>query len=301
MGNILKSLTIGLILACCSYSYAQDVTVRGGFFKDSLHVGDETGFYLSATYPSNLNIIFPDSTFNYSPFEFSRREYFPTKTTDGNSYDSVIYYVSTFEVEKLQPLSLPVFQLNAQDCTTYRSNADTVLLAELVKNLPDTLTSKNLPLKENTVYEDVPYLFNYPILFIVIGVLLVVTAVIWFVFGKRIRKHFKLKKMFKAHQRFLDMYNKQVEAIRSAFSPAQAEHALAYWKQYMEQLEARPYTKLTTRETAQLENNENLRKNLHSIDGAIYGHGTTVLEPLENLKQYADQRFAKKLEEVKHG
>jgi hypothetical protein len=69
----------------------------------------------------------------------------------------------------------------------------------------------------------------------------------------------------------------------------------------MEQLESRPYTKLTSRETTQMENNEVLGKNLHSIDGAIYGHSTTVLEPLEDLRRYADQRFAKKLEEVKHG
>jgi hypothetical protein len=50
-----------------------------------------------------------------------------------------------------------------------------------------------------------------------------------------------------------------------------------------------------------MENNEGLGRNLHSIDGAIYGHNTRVLESLESLKQFADQRFAKKLEEVKHG
>ena len=88
---------------------------------------------------------------------------------------------------------------------------------------------------------------------------------------------------------------------KSAFSPTHTEHALAHWKKYMEQLESMPYTKLTSRETTQLENNEGLGRNLHSIDGAIYGHNTTVLEPLENLRQYADRRFAKKLEEVKHG
>ena len=58
---------------------------------------------------------------------------------------------------------------------------------------------------------------------------------------------------------------------------------------------------MTSRETSQLENDEALGKNLHSIDGAIYGHNTTVVDSLETLKQYADQKFAKKLEEVKHG
>jgi hypothetical protein len=295
------ALAIGLFVASFGFSIGQDVNVRGGFFLDSLRVGDQTGFYLSATYPSNLNIIFPDSTFNYHPFEFNEKKYFPTQTTNGKSYDSVIYYLSTFEVDRVQRLSLPVFQLNPQDCTIYTTDVDTVLLTELVKDMPDTLTAQNLPLRVNTIYEDVPYLFNYPILFISLGVLVVVASVGWIFFGKKIKRYFKLKKMSKAHVQFLETYNRHVETIKSAFSSTHTEHALAYWKKYMEALEARPYTKLTSRETSQLENNETLGKNLHSIDGAIYGHNTTVVESLENLKHYADQKFAKKLEEVKHG
>ncbi len=107
--------------------------------------------------------------------------------------------------------------------------------------------------------------------------------------------------MLKAHQKFLEVYNRQVENIKTAFSPDTTERALSQWKKYMEQLEARPYTKLTTRETTQMENNELLGRTLHAIDGAIYGHSTSVIESLENLKSFADQRFTKKLEEVKHG
>jgi hypothetical protein len=213
----------------------------------------------------------------------------------------VIYYLSTFEIDKQQSLSLPIFQVNLQDCTVFTSNIDTVLLAELAPNLPDTLTAQKLPLRVNALYEDVPYLFNYPILLISVGALLVITAIVWIGFGKKIIKHFKLKRMFKAHQKFLEVYNQQVETIKSAFSPSHTERALSHWKKYMEQLELRPYTKLTTRETAQLENNEGLVKNLHSIDGAIYGHNTSVIEPLESLKDFADHRFKKKLEELRHG
>lgn len=294
------SLMIGIWLASVNL-FAQEVIVRSGFFSDSVSVGDETGFYLSAEYPSHLNIIFPDSTYGYDPFEFRSKRYFPTQTTAGKSYDSVIYYLATFEIEDVQTLNLPIFQINAADCTKYTSPTDTILLAALAKNIPDTLTAQNLPLRVNTLYEDVPYLFNYPILLIVLAVLLVIVAVVWVGFGGKIRKHFKLKRMAKAHQRFLETYTKQVETIKSAFSPATTEHALAYWKRYMEQLESRPYTKLTTRETTQIENNETLGKNLHSIDGAIYGHNTRVVESLESLKLFADQRFARKLEEVKHG
>lgn len=299
--NIKKYLIVTLILASgLTRTTAQDVIVRNGFFVDSLRIGDQTGFYLSAKYPSNLNIIFPDSTYNFSPFEYEKKQYFPTRTADGKSYDSVVYYLSTFEIERIQTLSLPVFQLNPQDCTVYTSARDTVLLVELVKNLPDTLTAQNLPLKINTLYENVSYLFNYPVLLISIIGLAIVLVVVWLVFGKKIRKYFMLKKMQKAHQKFLEEYNHQIESIRTAFSSVTTESALSQWKKYMERLEARPYTKLTTRETASMENNELLGKNLHTIDGAIYGHNTAVIESLEDLKKFADLRFAKKVEEVKH-
>jgi hypothetical protein len=301
-GGIKKFLFAVLIGMCfLNSSTAQNVTVRGGFFTDSLTVGDKTGFYLAAKYPSNLNVAFPDSSFYYGPFEFVSKRYFPTRTTAGESYDSVIYYLSTFEIEPIQTLSLPVFQLNAQDCTIYNTEIDTIQLIELAKNLPDTVTVQNVPLKANTIYENVPRHFNYPMLIIAISALLIVTVLVWIVFGRKIRKHFKMKKMFKAHRKFLEAFSHQVETIKGAFSPVNTEHALAQWKRYMEQLESRPYTKLTTRETTRMENNEVLGRNLHSIDGAIYGHNTRVIESLEHLKQFADQRFTQKLEEVKHG
>lgn len=288
-------------LAGVSFALAQDVSVRGGFFLDSLRVGDETGFYLSARYPSNLNLVFPDSSFNYGPFEFISKQYFPTRTESGQSYDSVIYYLTTFEIDPHQMLSLPVFQLNEEDSTAYQTEIDTIALIELARNIPDTVTAQTLPLRQNTIHENVPKHFNYPVLIISLAVLLVTIVIVWVVFGKTIRKHFKVKKMLKAHRRFLEVYDQQIEAIKTAFSSAQTEHALAHWKKYMEQLESRPYTKLTTRETVRIENNEALGKNLHSIDGAIYGHNTRVVESLESLKQFADQRFGKKVEEVRHG
>ena len=169
--------------------------------------------FLVAEYPSNLNILFPDSTHNFAPFEFEKRIYFPTKTIEGKSYDSVVYYLSTFEVDRHQVLSLPVYQLNPMDCTVYFSRQDTILLTELVKNLPDTLTAQNLPLKVNTAYQNVSYLLNYPVIIIILAAVLASAGVVWIGFGKKIRRHFRLKKMQRAHQKFLDAYTSQIENI----------------------------------------------------------------------------------------
>ncbi len=298
-----RSFWFGLasLLFSIGWANAQDVVVHGGFLIDSLGIGDIGGYYLTARYPSARNILFPDSTYNFAPFEYERRHYSPTLTRDGVSYDSVVYYLSTFEVDKIQTLSLPVYEPGALDTTTYLSPRDTIRLVELVKMLPDTLAVQNLPLKTNTAYELVPFLFNYPVLFIVVGILLVITIAGWLLFGKRIRKYYRLKRMEKAYQKFVGSFSNEIEQLRQAFSPVRTEQALVAWKRYMEQLEMRPYTKLTARETMRMANSESLGMHLKTIDGAIYGHNTQVVEPLEQLKDFAHGSFTRKMQEVKHG
>lgn len=313
-GSFIKMMRIsvlyGLLLVCCTLAprlvCAQEkptaeVKVTAGFFEDSLYIGKPVRFYLTARYPQTLNVVFPDSSHTYTPFEFERKDYFPTDTEDGISYDSVIYYVSTFEIDREQYLSLPVFQVNEKDSITFQSEQDTILVTQLVNFSVDTIAIDKLPMKLSVAYHDVPGQFNWPIFTIVAVSILVIAVVVWFVFGKRIRKYFRIKSMLEAHRKFVESYTREVTNLRQAFSAVTTETALAHWKLYMEQLEARPYTKLTTREARNFFQDETLIRNLQTIDGAIYGHSVNVIEPLENLKAVADQRFQTKLQEVKHG
>lgn len=279
------------------------VQVRGGFFEDSLLVGDQVRFYLSATYNKDLTILFPDSAYNFEPFEFEHKRYFSTQTKDGISYDSVIYHLSTFEVDPVQYLSLKVFQVNASDCTQYVSNIDSIKLTPLVTLKLDTIPVEKLPLKINDTYHYVSRFFNYPVAIIIVSALLVIAAIVWFVFGKRIRKHFKTKRLVKAHQKFIETYTRQVTALKNSFTASRAEHAVLLWKKYMEQLEAKPYTSLTTRETQSIDNDAELFQNLKTIDGAVYGyvHDHTVVTSLEHLQAFADKRFHHQLGKLKHG
>lgn len=295
-------LTLLLLMFTCAFNLqAQDVKARSGFFSDSVKIGEPVGFYLSATYPSQINILFPDSTFNFAPFEFERKKYFTTETTDGKSYDSVVYYLSSFELDEIQTLGLPVFQLNPQDCTTFLSNVDTIRLTLSANNIPDTVSLQTLPLKESVTYENVPSEFNYPILLLVLTVVIVVTAIVWLVFGKKIRKYLRLKRLLKAHHQFMQSFSSSIEGVSAAFSPTSTETILSSWKKYMEQLEAKPFTKLTTTEMLRIHQDTVLEKNLHTIDSAIYGHNTSVVESLYRLQAYTDERFTKKLEELKNG
>jgi len=276
------------------------VDVYGGFVADSVKIGERTAFYLSAHYPTELTILLPDSAFSFSPFEYETREYFPTQSAGGRSVDSVVYYLSTFEVDAQQILSLPAFVVNERDCTEVLSNADTIQLVQLVTQLPDSVTADKLPLRENTAFADVPGTFNYPLFLIIGGGILLVLVVLVLIFGKRIRRHFKIRRLLRHHEAFQRSYTQAMEPLRSALSVPGTESALVLWKRYMEQLEARPYTKLTTREMLVMEKDENLGRHLKAIDGVVYGHGTAVVDSLENLKSFAERRFQQKLEEVKH-
>lgn len=296
-----RSIVLTVFLSL-PYILAAQVTVRSGFLQDSVMIGDQATYFLTATYPQKLHVLFPDSTFNFQPFEFSRKQYFTTQTRDSISYDSAVYFLSTFEVDLIQRLQLPVFVLHQQDCTTFLSVKDSVSLQELVTQpLPDTLKAENLPLVSNTAYEPVDWLLNYPLLaYVGIG-LLVLSVAIWLIFGKKIRQHFLIKRLRKQHEKFINSFTEQVEILRQRFTPQQTEQALSNWKYYMESLDQKPYAKLTTKETATLLQDDLLANYLRLVDTAIYGRNNQVEEPLIHLREHAIKTFQQKIEKVSHG
>jgi hypothetical protein len=281
---------------------AQEIKVRAKFAEDSIKIGKPIEFYLSAHYPQDLNVLFPDSTFSFAPFELQKKIYFPTQTKNGISKDSVIYFLSTFEVDSLQSLKLPVFVVNPMDCTQVFSNTDSLFFQNLVKAIPDSLTTEKLPLKVNTNYLGVRWQLNY-ILFAIGGVILLVSLIlVWVFFGKRIRKYFKLKRMTKGYEVFRTKFETSVEKLDKDFSPKTVEASLIIWKNYLESLMSRPYTKYTSKEIRIIENSEQLGQALSEIDRMIYGHAKENIQaPFSNLKDYVHQQFEKKKEEVVHG
>jgi hypothetical protein len=292
---------VAALLLLANHGSAQNIDVRAGFLSDSIKIGETTAFYLSVHYGDSLNVLFPDSTFKFSTFEFNKKEYFATRTRNRVSIDSAVYYFSTFEVDREQYLQLPVYVIHPQDCTAFDSPSDTVLIEQMVAEVPDSVSADQLPLKMNTAYEKVDFQFNYWILIIAGAVLLVIALIIWIFFGKRIARYYRAKRLQRKHNEFVRSYGEIVQKLQNGFSTNHAEKALAFWKRYMEVLEPYPFTKLTTRETFILTKDETLAGNLRQIDRAIYSDQPTVLTPFEQLRSFADQRFMKKLQEVQHG
>lgn len=300
-----KSLSAAVVIAVAGWlapaAAIAQIRVSGGFLYDSLKIGQQTAFYLSAHYPSGETVLFPDSMHAFAPFEYQDKKYFATETDNGTSVDSTIYYLTTFELGPFLALKLPVYVAAAGDCTEYASNTDSIRVVQLVTSVPDSLSVDKLPLREHTAWQPVATDINYFIILSVLAGLLLIAAVVWAFFGRRIVRYLRARKLQKKHSQFSEAFNGIIAELQRTFSRSATEDAISLWKKYMEDLEGRPYTKLTSRETLRLLADEALGAQLSAIDRAIYGHDGAVVEPLRQLSVVADRHFSKKMEEVRHG
>lgn len=273
------------------------VKVRGQFLVDSIKIGKPFPYALAVAYPSDKRILFPDSTFQFAPYEFVDKQYFPTRSANGISRDSAIYYLNSFEIDSVQSLALPIFIIQPQDCTRLMAAPDFVLFQHLVTISTDSIEATKLPLKVNAFYEPVQWLFNYPLASIIGGIALVLLIVAWIIFGKRIIRYFKIKRMRKGFQLFIQNFTASIEQLKTNYSAKGAEQSLTLWKQYLENLEDKPFTKLTSKEILKSPGNESLVAPLATVDRLIYaGAVPTSFDAFYELKSYSEDRFYKKLE-----
>ena len=300
--KISLSLVFVTLLSVPAFSQAEKgVKVNGRFLVDSIKIGEQVPYSLTAFYPSSSNLVFPDSTFSFAPFEFSKKKYFQTKTKDNLSYDSVVYFVTTFEIDSIQTLKLPVFEIHKKDCTAVFSESDTLFLKHLVTQKTDSIDAPALPLKTNTTYQNVKWLLDYPFLLAIVGVLLIASVVVWIIFGKKIKRYFKARKLSKNHEAFLNKFTTTVSELSVNYSPSKAEKTMLLWKNYMEKLSARPFTKSTSKEIVIQEKDEALGRALQVIDRMVYGGSAFTSEPFDSLRTFSNNQFANKLKEVNRG
>ncbi|HEY5823684.1 MAG TPA: LapA family protein [Cyclobacteriaceae bacterium] len=290
-----RFLILSFFLLSTFLALGQEVKVRGQFLLDSAKVGKYVPFSLTARYSKDQDVLFPDSTFSFAPFEFYKKNYFTTVTKDTLSYDSVVYYLATYETDRLQKLRLPVFVIQPRDCTKVFSQEDSLNIVSTVKSFPDSLSIDQLPVKMNTAYQKVDWTLNYPLLTLLVGVLIAGALIVWTVFGKRIREHFRQKRLLKRYQAFLGNFNRLTEELKSDLTAPRAEEAMTVWKKYMEELSDVPYTKYTTREIKLAFAGNDIGTSLSAIDRMIYGHITLEsLDAFQQLKSEAENSFRKK-------
>jgi len=271
----------------------------GEFWQDSIKIGEEVSYSLSYSYPIDQKVIFPDSSYNFFPFDFSKKEYFPTKRLDSATLkDSVIYTLASFELDSIFYLRVPVFILEGADSLPYYSNTDSLYFKSVVDSIqtPPALTS-------NTQFSEVKTQFNYIYFSIGAAFVLLVLTVLAIIFGKTIYQKLKIYRLKRSYEKFEKEFAQLIASANGDVSRPITEHILNIWKNYLEKLEKRPITKFTTKEISVIYQNEDLKDTLKQLDRRLYGDikPNNIHQLFGNLKQFSSDRLYHKIEEVKHG
>jgi hypothetical protein len=284
---------------CVLAGQAQEVHPGGRFLVDSLKVGMPVPYSLAVKYPRGQRVLFPDSTHSFAPFEWDRMKYYPTRSDDLFSYDSAVYFLSTFEVDSAQWLRLPIYVVKGRDSLAYYTIADTVFLIHTVHSLPDSVEISQLAFREDTVYRKIPLRFNYIVFYAwFVGVLAGGTLLLLIFWGPA-KRYWTLYKLRSAHVRF----QQQFQQLRSQIPEEGVEPLVVYWKTYAQHLTGIGFTTLTTRELAQDREAVRYQESLRTMDRIMYG-GAPVEEMnqiLDFLAAGAEAMANQKQEEVKNG
>jgi len=297
--HVLHTIVLSIIWPVVMF--AQDVRVHGKFLEDSIRIGAPVPYAISVRYPSEKNILFPDSTSRLGGFEFAYRRYFPTETTAGISTDSAIYWITSFEIDSVQQIAFPIYELIGADTTFYEATPDTVWLQQQVDQVLDSVAAAQLPLKIDTVYRNVNLLFNYPLWLTGGGIFVFILIAIWVIFRKRIRRYFMRRRLMAGFNNFIRKFNNGLEALNTNYSLKQAEQNVILWKRYLESLEGQPYLKFTSPEITAIPEHDQLTQTLEQIDRMIYGgQPPKDLNPFHELKSFSENRFFRKIESLKN-
>lgn len=279
--------------------HAQNIEPKGFFVQDSMKLGEEIEFSLSIAYPKDWQVVLPDSNFNFSPFEFSKKIYAPTRLDSTWAIDSVTYTLSSFEIDPVQSLQLPVYVVKGKDSIEILSNMDSIVFHELIQQVPDTVV-----LKQNLAFKELDYQLNYWYLSIGGVILILILVGIYYFFGSQIYARYKLYLLNRDYKKFMLQFDEGAKKVKADQDNTHAIEAMVFlWKQFMERMENRPFTKYTSKEIVAAGYGDGLKSVLQKIDSAIYGRLAVedIYKNLDALSHFTTERFERKREEVKNG
>lgn len=288
---------IGCIFVGLTRAGAQELKIEGRFLSDSIKIGAEVPYVLTAKYPSDMVLLFPDSTFDFSPFELVSKTFAPTVSDSTMSYDSVVYYLTTFEIDNVQTLDMEVYKIDGYDSITLSSGVDSIFLKSYVKEIgPET------ELKADTVYEEVKLQFNTILWLIIAGVFVVIAIIVALVFGSQITRQIQIYWLKKRHQKFAKAFFERMNQLAEHGDTKQVEHLLTEWKHYLEKLQKVPYSTLTTKEILKLHSEEDIKEVLRNIDRSLYANQplNVPFEQFDVLLKFSAKQFEKKIESIRN-
>lgn len=277
-------------------AFSQQVEVKGYFTQDSSKLGETVGFVLKAKYPESIQLIFPDSTHDFSPLVLLEKKTFISSTKAGITQDSAIYYLSNFSLEPSVFLALPVYELNRYDSITHFSNEGELKLKLMLDSIPEELV-----FQENNIYQPLETSFNWLLFGLILGVVIFVLTVLILLFKEKIKSFFKRNRE-KIRWIQFELKWKKLSGLLSQ-NPQQelADEVIGLWKGYMESLTEQPYQEWTSSEIAEALHDEEVFKALRSIDMIIYaGKEGKTEEATSYLFEVAKSSYQEKVNRIRN-
>ncbi len=284
-----KLLLIFFSLLCLSAQGQQLLPPTGSFSKDTVYIGELVRYTLVHRHPAAQEVILPDSSHNFAPFELVRQDFFPTSTKAGISTDSTVYTLRTFETEPVQWLELPATVLQGKDTLRVMSACQKVYLRQLVQEV-----TVPLPLRTQTSLAPVERRFDWPVMLLWVVTITAFIALVWLIFGQTIQTKYQLYRLRKDHLYFNSRYNSHVDRFVKTGVPSSMEKAVALWKNYLTKLERSAINSFTTKEIVEYYNDdEQVNLALRLCDKAIYGNVTAEPDQETNQALGMLRRFAR--------
>ena len=263
-----------LILICILFSnniFSQEIDYNIFFKEESVKIGDSITLISTLKYPKNIEIIQPDSSYKFIPFEFLDKIVFESSSSNNIIFDSTIYILQTFELDSIQSIYLKSYIINTSDSLEILSNTDKIRTISLVNE-------KNSKTKTNTLLEKINSIFNSKKFSIITGVIFSVLVLIYLLFRKKINKYFKIKRI----KSETDFFKNEFDTILSSYLNTNdimfLENLLLKWKRFMEKLSKKPYSSSTSSEISLFNKNIKIIKTLKEIDKCIYSENEFITD-----------------------
>ncbi|WP_062545487.1 hypothetical protein [Rufibacter tibetensis] len=269
-----------------SWAQLPAITVEGFFLRDSVELGQSIKYVLLSRHSPQAEVIFPDTSARFAPFELVRKDFFPTRTVKGISTDSTVYTLRTFTLKPIQSLQLTAQLFFSGDTLNLTTPRDSVVLIQNV-----TTVQEPLLLKSATQLRPVPEQFNY--LYWALGAVAasILIGGVWALFGKGINLRYKLYVLQKDQAQFQSRFQTSRERFQRGKTLDQLERAIILWKNYLTKLEDTAINSFTTKEiVTYYDEDERVSNALKVCDRAIYGNIISDDEAEETfaLNQLAD-------------
>jgi hypothetical protein len=226
-------------------------------------IGEDFKVSLTYTHPPEKDVFFPNTAAYFEPFEWRKTDFFPTKSQDTLSTDSLVYTLRLFNTDKFQSLELPIWVLVGRDSVTYMSNRDTLVLNEFLSI--DEI--KDAQMESSTSYLNQNKSIGSTVTFKVILAIIAFIGLVILFFRNKIEQKLEYFKFQKRQKDFLSVFRK---LMKSGEETETLQKIMSTWREQMTWIEGKPYDTLSSIEIEKIAG-ANVSQAIREIESSLFG------------------------------